>query len=319
MPSAHDVPITLAQQSLGELGVTLAGSVAAGAGALYYFRRVRLDRPPIGTFNGRDIAILLAFIIALPFLYGVLPFWALTSFLVITFASSLSIGYRPVLGGRLVWLMIGLLIGANIWTAHNMLGTVAGWQLWWAELDVLVIFGAIAVANLYMQGGMRLQHVAWFGLALAVYDVASSQAIHVTNKLVQEFLGAPLDPSMGMRFGVDNYSIGIGDLLIYSMFAVAAYKAYGRVGARLGLILIVVFGAAAPSLTPILINFVDARSDILVPSQAFFAPAAFLCYLWLKRRYGRERTMAEYEASSGIEARTIASDQPAPAREPASV
>ena len=29
-----------------------------------------MERPPVGTFNGRDIAILLALIIALPFLYA---------------------------------------------------------------------------------------------------------------------------------------------------------------------------------------------------------------------------------------------------------
>jgi hypothetical protein len=137
------------------------------------------------------------------------------------------------------------------------------------------------------------------------------------NKLVQDFLGNPLDPSLGMRFGVDNYSIGIGDLLIFAMFAVAAYKAYGPMAARLALSLIVVFGACVPSLVPMVINFIDARSDVLVPSQAFFGPAAFLCYLSLKHRYGRERTMAEYRAGTNVVLRTTTLTQPAPAPEPA--
>ncbi len=317
--SAHVVPISLVQQSLGEFGVTLAATVAVGAGALYYFRRVRQERPPVGTFNGRDIGILLVLIVTLPFLYAVMPAWALTGFLIVTFAASISIGYRPAFGAGPVWLVIGLLVGANLWTSHNMLGTVVGWQVWWIELDILVLLGAIAVANLYVQGGMRLQHVAWFGLALACYDVGASLVINVTAKLVEEFIGAPLDPTFGFRFGVTNYGIGIGDLLFYALFVVASYKAYGRKAARLALGVMIVFGAAAPSLYPLLQNLIDFRNDVLIPSQLFFAPAAFVCYLWMKHHYGRERTMAEYWASAEGVPSVTAPAQPVPAPEPASV
>jgi hypothetical protein len=318
MPATHDMPIPLLQETFTELGVALVGIVAVSALAVFYFRRVRLDRPPIGTFNGRDIGILLTFIIALPFLYAALPGWALTCFLALTFASALSIGYRPVLGRTWSWLLIGLLIGANLWTSRTMLGTVAGWQLWWAELSVLVALAAISVANLYVQGGMKLRYVAWLALALGGYDVIFSSVYPLTSKLTQEFLGAPLDPSLGMRFGIDNFAIGIGDLLIFALFAVAVYKAYGRPAARLAFGLIVVFGALVPSLVPLVINFVDARTDILVPAQAFFGPAAFICYLWMRHRYGRERTMAEYRASAGGAPAAVPA-RPAPAAEPASV
>jgi hypothetical protein len=199
-----------------------------------------------------------------------------------------------------------------------MLGTVAGWQLWWAELSVLVALAAISVANLYVQGGMKLRYVAWLALALGGYDVIFSSVYPLTSKLTQEFLGAPLDPSLGMRFGIDNFAIGIGDLLIFALFAVAVYKAYGRPAARLAFGLIVVFGALVPSLVPLVINFVDARTDILVPAQAFFGPAAFICYLWMRHRYGRERTMAEYRASAGGAPAAVPA-RPAPAAEPASV
>jgi hypothetical protein len=319
MPNAHEFAIPLVQQSFIELGVTLTAAVTVALGALYYFRHVRQERPPVGTFNGRDIGILLGLIIALPFLYAVMPGWLLTCFLALTFAASLSIGYRPVLGAGPVWCGLGALIGANIWESHTMLGTVVGWQVWWAELDILVVLGAIAVANLYVQGGMRLQHVAWFGLALAVYDILSSLVINVTAKLVEEFIGAPLDPTFGMRFNVNNYGIGIGDLLFYALFVVASYKAYGKAAARIALGVTILFGAAAPSLVPLAVKLIDFRNDVLIPSQIFFAPAAFLCYLWLKHRYGRERTMAEYRASTGGAASPAVVAQPDQAPEPASV
>lgn len=312
-------PISLLQQTLTEFGVVMFGVTLVCAGALLYFRRVRMERPPVGTFNGRDIVILLGFIAVLPFLYGTLPNWLITCLLVLTFASSLSIGYRQLLGTTGVWLGIGLLIGLNIWTSDHLMGTTAGWQLWWAELSILVGLGAIAVSNLYVQGGMKLQYVAWFALGLAAYDVIFATVLPLTDKLVAGYLAHPLDPLMGMRFGVDNYGVGLGDVLIYSMFLVAAYKAYGRQAARIAFGLIVVVGVCVTSFVPFLLNFLDTQLDLLVPAQTFFGPAAFLCYLWMKHHYGAERTMAEYRASVGVAPRTVTTPQPAPAPEPTSV
>ena len=312
-------PISLLQQTLTEFGVILTGVTLVSVGALVYFRWVRMERPPVGTFNGRDIVILLAFIVTLPFLYALLPNWLITCLLVITFASSLFIGYRPLLGATGAWLGIGLLIGLNIWTSHHLMGTTGGWQLWWAELSVLVGLGSIAVANLYVQGGMKLRYVAWLSLGLAVYDIVFATVLPLTDKLVAGYLANPLDPLLGMRFGIDNYGVGLGDLLIYSLFLTASYKAYGARAARIAFGLIVVVGAGVTAFVPFLLNFLDTQLDLLVPSQAFFGPAAFLCYLWMRRRYGRERTMGEYLASVDAPARTAAAAQPAPAPEPASV
>src|ERR1039458_8615658 len=93
MPKVSE-PISLLQQTTTEFGVILVGITLVSLGALFYFRRVRMERPPIGTFNGRDIVILLAFIVTLPFLYGYLPLWLITCILVLTFTSSLYLGYR---------------------------------------------------------------------------------------------------------------------------------------------------------------------------------------------------------------------------------
>jgi hypothetical protein len=318
MPKVTE-PISLLQQTATEFGVVLVSVILVSLGALYYFRRVRMERPPIGTFNGRDIVILLAFVIALPFVYGYLPLWLITCLLVLTFTSSLYLGYKPVLGTGRTWLGIGLLIGLNIWTSHHLMGTTAGWQLWWAELSVLVGLGAIAVSNLYVQGGMKLQYVAWFALALAAYDIVFATVLPLTDELVAGYLAHPLDPLMGMRFGIDNYGVGLGDLLVYSLFMVASYKAYGVKAARIAFGLIVVFGALVTAFIPFALNFLDQELDLLVPSQALFGPAAFLCYLWMKHKWGRERTMAEYLASTDARVPATAPATPAPAPEPASV
>jgi hypothetical protein len=318
MPKVTE-PISLSQQTATEFAVVLVSVALVSLGALYYFRRVRMERPPIGTFNGRDIVILLTFVIALPFVYGYLPLWLITCLLVLTFTSSLYLGYKPVLGTARTWLGIGLLIGLNVWTSHHLMGTTAGWQLWWAELSIMVGLGAIAVSNLYVQGGMKLQYVAWLALALAAYDIVFATVLPLTDELVAGYLAHPLDPLMGMRFGIDNYGVGLGDLLVYSLFLIASYKAYGAKAARIAFGLILLFGAFVTAFIPFAFNFLDQELDLLIPSQALFGPAAFLCYLWMKRRWGRERTMAEYLASADARVRDTEPATLAPAPEPASV
>jgi hypothetical protein len=62
----------------------------------------------------------------------------------------------------------------------------------------------------------------------------------------------------------------------------------------------------------------NANLDTLIPAQSLFGPAAFVAYLWMKRHYGRERTMAEYLASQDGSAVAPQVEQ-APAPEPASI
>ena len=91
-----------------------------------------------------------------------LPLGLLLVFLPITFVSALSIGLRPLLGPTATWLIVGLLIGRTSGWAGTVLGTVLGWQFFWLENSIVVIAAAVTVTNLYVQGGMRVKHVAWF-------------------------------------------------------------------------------------------------------------------------------------------------------------
>jgi hypothetical protein len=72
-----------------------------------------------------------------------------------------------------------------------------------------------------------------------------------------------------------------------------------------------VFGAVAPALTPLLINFVDSRADVLVPAQAWFGPPAFLCYLLMRRAWGPERTMKQFLDSADVAPQAVAGARPA--------
>ncbi len=58
-----------------ELVVAVSGAVLTSLLAAAYLRRVRLERPAIGTFNDRDVASLFGFIVVLPVLYVAVPQW----------------------------------------------------------------------------------------------------------------------------------------------------------------------------------------------------------------------------------------------------
>jgi len=295
-------PIPRWESSLTLFCLIMAAAIVVCAGALAYFRHVRIERPPVGTFNGRDIVILLIAIGILPFVYGWLPDTVVTCLLAVTFSSALYIGYQHLLGSLWFWVAAGLLFGFNIWSSNHVMGTIAGWQLWYAEQSILVALGAIAVCNLYVQGGMKLRHVGWLALGLACYDIIFASYYPLTGELLARYITHPFIPVMGMRFGEVDYVVGLGDLLVYSLFFVACYKAYGKRAAAIAACVITVMGGFATAFLPFLFNLENANLDTLVPAQSLFGPAAFLTYLWMKRHYGRERTMAEYLASRGGEA-----------------
>jgi hypothetical protein len=295
-------PFNSSQLSLSifQLVVALISAALASLGALTYFRKVRMERPAIGRFNGRDVLILYVFLMLLPAFYLLVPRWALETLLVLTFMSALSIGLGQVLKPTATWLIVGTLIGADLWFGQHLLATVPGWQVFWAENSLVVLLAAISVANLYVQGGMQLKHVAIFAGGLAIYDSIFTIGFPITNLLVRDFVGYPLFPAMGMRISFNEAIIGLGDLLIYAAFTIAAFKAYGKPALRLAFGLILVFGAAMPTLSGLLINYIDSRLDVIIPAQTWFGPAALVGYLWLRRRYGRERTMKEYLASTDV-------------------
>lgn len=302
--------------SIFALVMASTSAVAVSLLVVAYLRRVRIARPAIGTFNRRDMVTLFVLLSTLPLLYVHLPRVALTAVLGVTFVSALSIGLRPLLRPTALWLTVGTLVGADIWMGNNLLGTVHGWQAYWAENSLVVLLAAVLVANLYVQGGMKLQHVAWFAGALSIYDVIFTSLYPITNALVEAFLGFPLNPSVGMRWGFDNAAIGLGDLLVYGLYVGAALKAYGRGAARLAMAIVVLFGAVVPAVVPLVIDFVDARTDTLVPAQAWFGPAALTGYWWLRRRHGAERTMGQFLASGDVVAPRTPVTQPAPATTP---
>lgn len=304
-------------QTLFDNIVVLGGALLTSACALLYFRRVRLERPPLGVFNPRDIAILLFFILALPFLYLIVPTEVLTGLLVLTFVSALYFALRPFLLARYLWPLLAFLMIANILITENLLGTRQGWQVYWVLTSAIVLIASVGVANLYVQGGMSVRHIAWFALVLAFYDGFFNLVVPISQKLADRFEGQPLDPSIGFSVGIYSANIGLGDLLVFSLFTIAAYKGFGKRGAIASFIIIAIFGALIPATSPLILTaFVRQNIGIVVPAQVFFGPAALITY-WLLSRRSAERTMgqwiSEQDAKGHEPIRTVRRNQPRPA------
>lgn len=167
------------------------------------------------------------------------------------------------------------------------------------------MLAAVGVSNLYVQGGMRLRHIAWFAVFLAVYDIVFTLIIPLTPRLADAFEGRPLNASVG--FAMDSYraNIGLGDLLVYCLYTIAAYKGFGNRGVVASFVIITIFGALIPSMVPLIVEtFTRGSLGIVVPAQTFFGPVAFLTYQWLARG-APERSMAEYWASEQAAGRML--------------
>ncbi|WP_030763310.1 hypothetical protein [Streptomyces sp. NRRL F-2664] len=274
-----------------QLAVTAALALAVVAGTIAYFRAVRTARPPVGVFNGRDIFMMMGFVLALPYVYLALPGAVLPVVLALVFAGGLSVGYQPLIGnGRLRWTLITLLI-ASVLAAHLAFGETA--PPYWVANSCVVGLVVVSATNLNVQGGMKLQNVAWFLLALAAYDAFFAWVVPLTQELADAVQGYPYAPAAGLRIGEDlGAVIGMGDLLAYALFTTTAYKAYGRPGLRTGIALVVLFGAVAPVAALHLIAAATGDAPGIIPAQVFFGPAAFTAYQVLRRR-GPERRMAD--------------------------
>ncbi|KIF03446.1 hypothetical protein PL81_24195, partial [Streptomyces sp. RSD-27] len=274
-----------------QLAVSCVLALAVCAGAVSYFRGVRTARPPLGVFNGKDIFVMMGFVLALPYLYLALPGAVLPVVLALAFAGGLSVGYQPVVGnGRLRWALIAALI-ASVLGTHLAFGDTSA--PYWIANSCVVGLVVVSATNINVQGGMRLRNVAWFLLALTVYDAFFAWVVPLTEELSEAVQGYPYAPAAGLRIGEDlGAVVGMGDLLAYALFTTTAYKAYGKTGLRTGTALVLLFGVVAPVAALHVVGAVTGHTPAVMPAQVFFGPAAFLGHLFLRRR-GPERRMAE--------------------------
>ncbi len=254
--------------------------------AVLYFRRVTINRPPVGLYNLKDISFMMLMVILLPLLYVRLPATVVVVIMSLVFTNVLYYTFRVALPRWTALLLAVGIVGADIYLAEGTEVQFAS-ASFIAVNNLLLLLAAIGVCTLYAQAGMRARHVAFFGIALAVYDFIATIALPVMFEFIDRLTTLPMVPIVFWG-GEDSVALGLGDILLITLWTVVVYKAYGLRQSLIAGFLGV--GAVAA----MFFGFQQGILTNMVPAMVVLGPIMAVQYM-LWRRQGAERTMAEYE------------------------
>ncbi|MCW5853978.1 MAG: hypothetical protein KIT87_28180 [Anaerolineae bacterium] len=268
--------------------VVMAYAVAALGLSWLYFRRYQVTRPPIGVFDLGDIAVMLVAIVIVPLLYLWLPLWLAASLLTLGVGSVLYTTWEPILRRPwAIWLVTLGLVGADIGAAW-LLGPQS--FAFSSINNVVLILSIVGATNLWAQSGMRARDAAWLGAGLMIYDFVATSLLTMMSDMVNRLAGLPFAPFV---FGGDlsqgyGLGIGLGDLLMASVFPLVMRKAYGR---RAGLTAFMLGLAAIAIMMAVLAL---GWLQVNLPAMVILGPLMVLQYRYWRRRAGQERTTWQY-------------------------
>jgi hypothetical protein len=247
-----------------------------------YFRRYTISRPPIGVFTRTDLVVMMVMILLVPFLYLWLPLWLAASLFLLSILSILYATWEPVVLARwAIWLVVLVMMALDVWAAW-FLRTHPG--VFSAINDVVLLMVSIGVANLWAQSGMKARDVAILSGFLAVYDFIATTALPLMSDLVTRLSDIPFTPLLSWGVGKSALGIGLGDLLLITVFPLIMYRAFSR---RAGMVAVGLNLLAVGGMS--LLPFTS-----LFPAMVVFGPRQVLQYLFWSRRRGRERTTWQY-------------------------
>lgn len=255
------------------------------------FGRVIMSRPPIGVMSLGDVAVMLLLIILIPPLYLLLPMVLVAALLLAAALSSYLALLEPALGSRRgAWAVALALLGSDIGAAL-LLGTTH--LAFVAINNAALILLAVAIANLWVQAGLRARDVTVLGLGLAVYDVVATSILPVTNDLVARLGSLPLMPVLVWPVGMtgETVSLGLGDLLMTTTFPLVLRKAFSSPAGLVALLTTLVAVVALMALS------IAGQAPAVIPLMAVLGPLMAIQYgYW--RRFGPERTTRQFRRSA---------------------
>ena len=262
--------------------VVLGCASCALLGSWGYFRHYQISRPPIGVFTLTDIVIMLLMVILVPFLYLVFPLWLVVCLLGLAVVSILSATWQPVLRVRGTnWVVTLVLLAADLGAAL-FFGTASGG--FFAINDAVLIVVVVGITNLWAQSGLKARDAALLGALLAVYDGIATTALPLMASLYTRLIGLPLVPTLAWGSSGMSLGIGLGDVLLATVFPLVMRKAFGL---RAGIAALVLALCAMGALLALPLRG-------LFPAMVVLGPLMLLQYLWWRRFRAQERTMWQY-------------------------
>jgi hypothetical protein len=259
------------------------------AAGVLYLRRARIDRPPVGVFNGRDILVVGVVLMVLPPAYLRLPTVVLAAVFALLSTAIIYFSLVPLLGGARAGATAVALVVLDVIVAEFGRDT----RPWlFNEVNNLALAVAVVgVGNLWVQSGIRALHVALLACGLALYDGVATLALPLMSAFLDRISSVPLTPLLAWGHGESQVGIGLGDLLLVLVWTLVAEKAFSR---RAGLT------AATLGLSSVLALFLMFWLDFVsrpLPAMVLLGPVIALHYRLLIRKTKQERTIADYFAT----------------------
>ncbi len=280
------------EPALSSILLVFAHVVVLVVAGLAYFRRARIERPPIGVYNLRDVLGMAVVLVVMPPLYLHIPDAAVVAILASAVTAVLYFTLSPVLGrpwgtGAALALVaadlaLGLWDRAGHLTAFLVLN------------NLLMVAVAVGVTNIWAQSGIRAREVALLAAGLAVYDLLATVVTPTMVEFFARVAALPLTPVVGWGSGAGMVGIGLGDLLLVLVWTLVAERTFGP---RAGL------AAAAGCLLVVLAMDMAFWLDLVnrpVPAMVLLGPVIVGQFALLGRRGGR--TTEEYFAALAGEA-----------------
>lgn len=267
-----------------------------------YFRHYQLPRPPVGVFTLGDVAVMMGAIILLPLLYLRVPLWALTGFFALVVLGILHFTAQPLLRFRpAVWLGALVLVGADIGTNLQFGATSAPFL---AVNNIVLVSTIIGVTNLWAQSGMKARDVTLLGGALAVYDLIATTLLPLMTDLIAHLAHIPFAPLVAWGIGGgDGLGIGVGDLLLATVFPLVVRKAFGRSAG------ITAVAMSLATITAVMALIEWRIVTVALPVMTMLGPLMVAHYGYWIRRRGKERTTWQYLQAEPVDGHPIAANQ----------
>jgi hypothetical protein len=239
-------------------------------------------------------------IVLIPYLYLALPLWVVAAILTVAMVGILYFTSEPLLRARwATWVVALLLLGSDIGT--NLHFGVTSTTFFLVNNTVLVL-AAVGVANLWAQSGMKARDVAVLGGALALYDLIATSLLPLMSDLVWRLASIPFAPVVSWGVGPDRLLIGLGDLLLATVFPLVMRKAFGRSAGIAAMII------NLGTIAGMLAFLVLAMVEVALPVMTALGPLMVMQYVYWMRKQGQERTTWQYLQAEPLGRRSTASD-----------
>jgi hypothetical protein len=155
--------------------------------------------------------------------------------------------------------------------------------------NVVLLAVVVGITNLWAQGGMKARDAAALGGLLALYDVVATSLLPLTDDLFGRLVGLPLAPLVAWPLDDGRWlGLGLGDLLLATLFPIVTRKAFGPAAALTAQALAVILFATLLALVG------SGAVQATIPVMIVLGPLILLHYALCRRWHGAERTTWEY-------------------------